>query len=746
VAAPVLPDEPPLDPTRPLVVLVDAASRLEQDILVGWAERVGGGGVETIDLLPSRRPNRLRRRRTDPRLAARLQRGDDPLVVPVRLAWFPPERHGMRTASWVDLLKLGDPRDPNAVRQHLIVRLHADRVRIVVGQGARADELLEAWRTSPEAVSLVTFVTRRAHLALERAERALRGNRYKVPRFVREEILDRAEFRDGVVRIAGEQGMPPELAFARARYYLREIAASHSTFVIDLVATAIQWLYRLGYGAILYDPDELRKVTALGESHPLAFLPSHRSMMDRLSLQYVLWQNDLPPNHTAAGINMNFWPVGPLIRRTGAFFIRRSFKDNPLYKFVLRSYLDYLLEKRFPLEWYMEGGRSRTGKLLPPRFGLLSWVVDSVRRGKADDLYLIPTAITYDQIQDVHDYAHEALGGEKRPESFAWAVSAIRSLRIGYGNIHIRFAEPVSVGRDVAELSGEGDEVTLDLQKLAFEVMYRISEVTPITPTSLVTAATLADPEPTVSRVTARCTELCRYVDEMGFPVTEPLELHRPERVASLLAQLARHGTVTLEDQHVRLSRRQAIEASYYRNSVVHHFVPGAITELALAGSGDPFDEALAIRDLLKFEFFFPAKARFLERIRVELERIDPHWEDLVATDRRKLLESCRPLRAHWTLLPFLEAYLVVAEQLAVDGPADEREFLAACLERGRRAIDEGRLRSPEAVSKPLFQTVLRLVENRRLDTPESRQAFLEEVQDLVGRSRRIAELENVSV
>src|SRR5207247_7828885 len=126
--------------------------------------------------------------------------------------------------------------------------------------------------------------------------------------------------------------------------------------------------------------------------------------------------------HTAGGINMNFFPMGGLMRRTGIFFIRRSFKDNEVYKFVLRQYIDYLIEKRFPLEWYIEGGRSRSGKLLPPRFGLLAYVVDSYRRGRADDVALIPVSIAYDQISDVQDYAHEQRGGVKQRESFGWFV------------------------------------------------------------------------------------------------------------------------------------------------------------------------------------------------------------------------------------------------------------------------------------------------------------------------------------
>ncbi len=113
----------------------------------------------------------------------------------------------------------------------------------------------------------------------------------------------------------------------------------------------------------------------------MVFLPSHKSNLDHLVLQYALHENGHPPNHTAGGINMNFFPVGPLVRRSGVFFIRRSFKDNPVYKFVLRQYIDYLIEKRFSLEWYIEGGRSRSGKLLPPSSGC--WRTSSTPTGAA---------------------------------------------------------------------------------------------------------------------------------------------------------------------------------------------------------------------------------------------------------------------------------------------------------------------------------------------------------------------------
>jgi glycerol-3-phosphate O-acyltransferase len=148
-----------------------------------------------------------------------------------------------------------------------------------------------------------------------------------------------------------------------AARYLREIAATHSPYVIDLTAHLIHLLYTRGYSeALHYDRDQLNDIYVLGQRYPLVFLPTHKSNLDHLVLQYVLHENGHPPNHTAGGINMNFFLIGPLARRSGVFFIRRTFKDNPVYKFVLQQYIDYLAEKRFSLEWYLEGGRSRSGK------------------------------------------------------------------------------------------------------------------------------------------------------------------------------------------------------------------------------------------------------------------------------------------------------------------------------------------------------------------------------------------------
>ena len=686
------------------------------------------------------------------------------MLVPARVVWMPNERFGRRTASWIDVAKLGDPRDPDPVRQWVILSLYPGRVGIIAGEAAGAATLVERHDESVEVSTIVDFVTRRAHIALERAERELRGNRYKVPKFLHSEIAGSAEFRDGAMRIGSEQGLPAELSLARARYYLREIAASHNPFLIDLIANAIHWIYRQGYGEIIYDDEAVKDLAALGADFPVAIVPSHRSNLDRLSLQYLLWENDLPPNHTAAGINMNFFPVGSLLRGTGAFFIRRSFKDNELYKFVLRSYLDYLVEKRFPLEWYMEGGRSRSGKLLPPRLGMLGWVVDAVRRGKADDLFLIPTSIAYDQIFDVADYASEARGGDKQAESFGWALDKIRSLRRRYGNIHIRFAEPISVSKEM-DLESEAQ---LDLQKLSFEVMYRISQVTPITPTAVVAIALLSGRGR--GMVSNEVATIARMVDadvaQRDLPTTEPLRLEDPVEVSRVLSQLADNGSVSTytdgREPVFYLEPQQALQAAYYRNTIVHFFVPGAIAELALLGtSGDDAVErfwkrVMELRDLLKFEFFFASREQFVQEIRELLEAASPTWESDLGepTGGAELIGRLDLLRAHWVLLPFLEAYLIVADQLVrTAGLVDDRAFVDDCLALGERYRLQGLVKADESVSKVLFATALRLARNRGLTDEEggptqleARREFARTVAALCRNARQIGDMADARI
>jgi len=770
-----LADEPrwPAADGRRVVFLVDASSGLERRLLEGWIARTRPASVTPAgyDVLAIPASRRRRAGAVDPRLEANLAMGDDPLLAPLRAAWLPAERNGVRAARFSALLRLGDPRDPGRLRQRGVLRRHPERCRIVVGDPAPASELRERWRRAGGAdlgqtAGLPDFVARQAALALDRAERRLRGARYKVPRFVEQEIVVRPSFRGGVARLARALGGTDAQVAREARRYLREIAASHSPRMIELAASLIRYLYTQGYGETLhYDRSQLASLAVRGQRHPLVFLPSHKSNLDSLVLKYALYENGFPPNHTAGGINMNFFPVGGLLRRTGIFFIRRTFKDNEIYKFVLRQYIDYLVEKRFPLEWYIEGTRSRAGKLMPPRFGLLAYVVDAYRRGKSEDVLLVPVSIAYDQIQDVVAYAAEERGAKKQAESFGWLLRFARALRRRYGEIYIRFGEPVSLAEALGApdpgAEPAPDERSLDLQKLAFEVAVRINRVTPITAISLVTLALLGTGNRalSVAETIVRLRNLLDYVRRRNLPVARELDLDTIAGVERTLGALVENGVVTCfaegPEPVYAVGPEQHLIASYYRNTIIHFFVNGAIAELSLLGvaeevAGDPtaafWDEAMGLRDLLKFEFFFAEKDAFRDELREEIRLHDHEWELRLAAgpaEIQALLRRFRPFSAHRVLRPFVEAYSVVADALErwpADAAVDEAEFLRKCQARGRQYVLQGQLRSPEAVSQVLFATALRLAQNRELVQPgardlgERRRAFAEELRRVLRR------------
>ncbi|MCP3985968.1 MAG: glycerol-3-phosphate acyltransferase, partial [bacterium] len=494
------------------------------------------------------------------------------------------------------------------------------------------------------------------------------------------------------------------------------------------------------------------------QQNPVVFLPTHKSNLDHGVLQALLHQNGLPPNHTAGGINMNFFPLGPLIRRSGIFFIRRTFKDNPVYKAVLRHYIDYLIEKRFSLEWYIEGGRSRSGKLLPPRFGMLAYVVDAYRRGCSEDVHLVPVSICYDQISDVGDYANEARGGTKEREGFFWFLKILRRMSKRLGKIVIRFGEPISLaatlGPPEPDAEPNPDEQNLALQKLAFEVCVRINRATPITPISLVCLTLLGrgDRALSASEMVDALASLVGYVERRGLATTEPLDLSSEKGVTATLEELTMGGLLERYDAGpeavYRIGHNQHLAAAYYRNSVIHYFVAGAIGELAILRAAEEdvedtrhefWDMAMGLRDLLKFEFFFEEKELFREELQRELSLHDPNWEHALSEGPEalgELLQAIRPFSAHRILRPFLEAYRVVADALVASDPdtqTDEPAFLDRCLALGGQYALQRHVKRQESISKVLFATALKLARNRGLldpapDLQQRRISFAEEL------------------
>jgi glycerol-3-phosphate O-acyltransferase len=556
------------------------------------------------------------------------------------------------------------------------------------------------------------------------------------PTRVRAEILARPAVRARVAEIAGAAGRTDGDVTSELDADLREMVATHGGPAGDIFLHIARLFDRAGYRErIRCDEAAVTRLQDLNRRYPLALLPSHRSYLDPVVLASVLQRADIAPTYKLGGINVAFWPMGPMGRRAGLIFIRRSFRDDPVYKLALREYVGWLAEHRQNLEWYIEGGRTRTGKLREPRLGLLAYLVDAVHDDRCDDFLLQPVSIVYDELLDVEEHARSATGAAKAPESLGRLVSYARAQRTRYarGDIHVAFGDPISVHDhltrelEAAALADDADAVPL--QKLAFEVAVRINSVTPITSPALITMALLwADRALSVDQLLALLERYAADVDERRLPVTaKPLASR--ETLLSGLASLQRHGVVTEFDRGPEpvylIQPEQRIAASYYRNGILHFFLISAIVDLS-AGI-DLHEDALRLRDLLKFEFFFAEKGEFLAEVDAEAARTE------------------RPVTGPF-LRPFLEAYWVTAEALRARGGepvTDTEELLRAASGLGEQYLLQRRIYCADAVSISYADGAVRLAGHRGLlasgspvDLAERRAELAHELHELVRRAR----------
>jgi glycerol-3-phosphate O-acyltransferase len=743
------------------VLLLDAPTTADREVLDAWLAKTQTTLAEGAELQVARSAAE----------AVRIAEPDDASIAPVRVAWLPPGRDGDRRWRRRDLLKLRRRIGLSARERDRILSHELDRCRIVIGDAARLSDLRSRMRSQSSSESerdLATFVDRQARLALDRRERSVTGPRYKVPQDVKDQMVGSRRFEDGIAALAEQLRRPSMDVRTEALGYLEEMACTQSPLVRELWARWARAMYSRAY-ELRFDMAAIERLRKLGGSHPLVFLPTHKSNLDGYVLASLLYEQGFPPNHTLGGINMAFWPLGPIGRRVGVIWIRRTISDNPVYRWVLRQYLAYLVGKRFNLEWYIEGGRTRTGKLLPPKMGLLRYLVDAIEEAGIKDVHVVPVSIVYDQLEEVAEMTAESRGAVKHAEGLRWLVDYARRQSRPSGRVHVCFGEPLDVSSALRRY-GVADDSQLALSKLAFDVCTRINRSTPVTRTAMVTLAMLGvDGRSVTSREV--CDELepmRRYAEARSLPgVEEIAELATTSGIERALDVLLEHGVATCfqngREPVYSISPHNELVAAFYRNSVVHWFVNRSITELALvrAAEEEPgrnqvemaWSEAFRLRDALKFEFFFADRDGFRQELREELEVISPAWhstsEFTLAEVGRALVDS-GALMAHRVLSSFLESYHVVAECLLgypISGAFDESAFLADCLAFGQQLRLQHRITSGEAVSTELFRSALKLAANRSLldsANPElgpARAAFAIEFRDLVRRVRVLARI-----
>lgn len=444
-------------------------------------------------------------------------------------------------------------------------------------------------------------------------------------------LLQSKALRDVIEDEARKRKVPAVKVQAIARRYIMEIACEQSYPIIRLAVIFFTWVWnRLFNGVVIKHAERLR---AIEQTHELVYLPAHRSHLDYLLLAYSLYQQGLMPPHTAAGINLNFWPVGGFLRRAGAFYIRRTFNGNRLYTVVFNEYVHYLLTRGYSLKFYTEGGRSRTGRLLPAKTGMLAMVVHSYLRNSERPIAIVPIYVGYDKVVEVRTYQHELRGAKKRKESAGQLIKARRVLKTNFGKAYIGIAEPIYLTDylNIKHPGWDSEAVTSNhkpdwmppvVESLATEVLTRINGAAIVSPVSLLALILISTP------TKAMAEEDLLYMMEKftasmrAAPYSRDVSLPDGDAREQLLAAMS--VAKVQRFQHpggdvIFVEEQDAILLNYYRNNTLHLLaIPSLIA--AFFAYNDKLDVETLVTavgqfyPILKQEFFLRWPQEAIER------------------------------------------------------------------------------------------------------------------------------------
>ena len=552
------------------------------------------------------------------------------------------------------------------------------------------------------------------------------------------DLLQSPAFVAELQQAAQASGKTLEQAEKYARKCLHEIEATPRESWLRPAAKMARFIYTRSYERELdINLEALDELRERSKDHLLLFLWSHKSHMDSFVFLLSLYENRFRPLPLIfAGINMNFLGFGSLARRVGAIFLRRTFQEDPIYKLVFRSYIDYLIRNKMPLSWSIEGTRSRTGKLSPPKLGILNWVVESCQKEQVDKVLLVPVSIAFDRIAEIDDYVAIQRGEPKRKESLGWFFNYIFGMKQPYGKVYVRFAQPLALG-ETTTLSEDvaGDEPDRGMvTRMGFEVCSRIEQITPIKSADVLTMVLLGanGRALTAPEIHAQAGDIASLVRQRGLPAASGFSLENEEQVRAAVLALQRSGLIRCFDKAnapvYYIPRAKKLAAAYYRNTITHYFLSAALAEIGLASCALGIEapsarllesHVLSLRDLYKFEFFYKPTQEFLQEVQLEADQRYPNWAS-GEHSLQKLLREQPPRFGHAILRSISESYLIIAVSLLELGAQpvhDRKKFIARLMAQGEQMLLRRTISCESSVSQDLFSTGLRLVEHLDLLT-----------------------------
>ena len=649
-------------------------------------------------------------------------------LVPLALFW----RKGARQQRRFLDVFYGAPERPTDTAKVLSFLWNYRNLAVRVGTSIDLRRFVDERRAEgPERI--LKQVRRSLLIFLRREEKPVLGAALRPAERTSNAVLNDASVRQTIAEVATAEQRSQARVEARARRLLREIAARPSSIVLAILDVVVGWIFARLFARV--DVQGLDRVVAAAKLRPLILVPSHRSHFDYLILSWLFYEKHLAPPLVAAGINLAFWPLGPTFRRAGAFFLRRSFDGDPLYSAVFRGYVQLMIKDGATQEFFIEGTRSRTGKTLQPRLGMLSMVLDAFSHGVRRDVCIIPVGFTYERLVEEGSMSEERRGSAKRNESLLGLLRARRVLRHRFGAATVCFGEPLSLseawgaGERQGEPGGRAERLRRVTESLGEEVCRCINGLIIAGPTSVSAVALLGTSARGVreTEFRARVEEISALLEVAGWRRSEDLERHLAEgRAEAAVGLLLQSGLVKRRLSGLRGGRGAILEfeegvrdvLSYYRMTISPALVWPAVLAMALRSGArlrDPaLDEASSWLDLLRLEYFPPPDPDRRALLSQFLDHMTARgWLEDQGEGRLCPSETGRAWLAFLSaqLRPMLETYGALFRTASyLDAPLSSKHL----LDQARRSLEDdllvGEALYRESICPTTFQNALALL------------------------------------
>ena len=689
----------------------------------------------------------------------------DVQIVPVSLFWG---RSPDKEKSLVKLLLSDTWSVAGRLQKFLIIVLHGRNTYVQFNQPLSLQEVVAEYRDDEAKANRKLARLLRTHF--RRVRQAVLGPDLSHRRTLVEGLLRTQAVKDAIREAAAKDNISPEKARIQAYKYANEIAASMSVVTIRVMERVLAWLWHRLYKGVAVN--NIRVARQAAQDNAVVYVPCHRSHIDYLLLSYVLYRNGLMPPHIAAGINLNMPIVGSILRRGGAFFMRRSFRDNPLYAAVFNEYMHVMFTRGYSVEYFVEGGRSRTGRMLQPRPGMLAMTVRSFLRDHRKPIVFVPVYIGYEKVMEGRSYLGELRGKKKQKESVLGLAKTARKLGSSFGKVSVNFGEPIHLASVLDDTHNTwrdesyGDDyrpawLPNVVNELAERVVCRINAAVAVNPIGLTATALLG-----TERMAMDEGQLIRLMDQYAnllraYPYADTVTL--PEGTGrDWLAYCEGMGLIIRQPQKlgdiIALEGRNAILMTYYRNNIQHLFALPALIASLFENEDSLRREKILF--LASVAYPYLQSELFLHYPRHEIESVVSHWIDVLI--EQGLLHQLdndrigRPEEGTDAMLRLrilarfiiqtLERYHIVLGILRKYGPcklsAEELEEQSTLLAE-RMSILFG-LNAPEFFDKTLFRNfIANMQKNGVLEANESGLlCYGEDLQKVVEDARLVLSVE----